>query len=89
MPTPIFAESFQPKRAAFAMPPQPTILPRIAVATNASPNHSICSVIPSKLILMPMLAKKIGANIIYELMVTRLSTYAAELWLTESSTPAI
>ena len=63
-PTPIFTLSMVRNLHSFAIRPQPTIFPIRATATKHKENSRISPLKLSILVLIPMLAKKIGPKII-------------------------
>ena len=68
MPTPILSVSLPLKPQSLDIAPQPMIFVDSATSTNAAENSTMSHVMPLTSVLRPILAKKIGPKIMYELM---------------------
>ena len=68
LPTPILSVSLPLKPQSLDIAPQPMIFVDSATSTNAAENSTMSHVMPLTSVLRPILAKKIGPKIMYELM---------------------
>ena len=77
IPTPIFKESDQLNLSAFAISPHPIIFASSATATKATQNRRSFGVTARNDVFRPIPVKKIGAKIIYVLILVLLLMYSA------------